>query len=51
MVIFNDLRITEDKKKLIVDCQIFFLTIKKVLFREDINQEGSATSENFNGHN
>lgn len=34
-----------------VDLKVFFLTIKKVLCRDDINQEGSATSENFNGHN
>lgn len=40
-----------DHCSFIVDIKIFMLTIKKVLFREDINQEGSATSENFNGHN
>ena len=34
-----------------VDLQVFLLTIKKVIGRDDINQEGSATSENFNGHN
>lgn len=34
-----------------VDLQVFLLTIKKVVCRDDINQEGSATSENFNGHN
>lgn len=34
-----------------VDLKVFLLTIKKVLCRNDINQEGSATSENFNGHN
>lgn len=40
-----------DHCSFVVDCQIFFMTIKKVFLREDINQEGSATSENFNGHN
>ena len=40
-----------DHCSFMVDLKIFMLTIKKVLFREDINQEGSATSENFNGHN
>lgn len=40
-----------DHCSFVVDLKIFMLTIKKVLFREDINQEGSATSENFNGHN
>lgn len=34
-----------------VDLQVLFLTIKKVLCREDINQEGSDTCPNFNGHN
>ena len=31
--------------------KVFFTTIKKVLFREDISQEGQATMEFFNGHN
>lgn len=34
-----------------LDAKIFFLTIKKVLVREDINMEGEATTEAFNGHN
>ena len=36
-----------------MDIKVFFTTIKKVLFREDINssEEGVATMEAFNGHN
>ena len=34
-----------------VDLEILFLTIIKVLKREDINQEGNATRDSFNGHN
>ena len=34
-----------------LDAKIFFLTIKKVLVREDINMEGEATTEAVNGHN
>ena len=34
-----------------VDIQILFLTLKKVLKREDINQEGNATRDSFNGYN
>ena len=34
-----------------VDLQILFLTIKKVLIREGISQEGQATMEYFNGKN
>lgn len=36
-----------------MDIKVFFTTIKKVLFREDINQEGgtTATMEAFNGNN
>lgn len=34
-----------------VDLQILLLTIKKVINREDINQEGNATRDSFNGHN
>lgn len=34
-----------------MDVKVFFATIKKVLFRDDINQEGNATMEVFNGHN
>ena len=33
------------------DINIIFTTIKKVLRRADISQEGSATMEAFNGHN
>lgn len=40
-----------DHCSFMVDLKVFLLTIKKVLCRDDINQEGSATSENFNGHN
>ena len=40
-----------DHCSFMVDLRVFLLTIKKVLCRDDINQEGSATSENFNGHN
>lgn len=36
---------------LMMDIRVFFTTIKKVLFRDDINQEGQATMEAFNGHN
>lgn len=34
-----------------VDLQIFFLTIKKILSRENINQEGQDTRDTFNGSN
>lgn len=36
-----------------MDIKVFFTTIKKVLFREDINssEEGVATMEAFNGNN
>lgn len=36
-----------------MDIKVFFATIKKVFFREDINssEEGVATMEAFNGHN
>lgn len=34
-----------------LDMKIILLTIKKVFVREGINQEGSATTEAFNGHN
>lgn len=38
---------------LTMDIRVFFTTIKKVLFRDDINQEGGewATKDPFNGHN
>lgn len=34
-----------------VDLKILFLTLKKVLNRENINQEGNATRDSFNGYN
>lgn len=34
-----------------VDLKILWMTILKVLKREDINQEGNATRDTFNGHN
>ena len=33
-----------------LDLKIFFLTIKKVLVREGINTENTATTERFNGN-
>ncbi|WP_410795558.1 sugar transferase [Parabacteroides distasonis] len=38
---------------LMIDIKIFFTTIKKVIFRDDINQKGGewATMDPFNGHN
>jgi lipopolysaccharide/colanic/teichoic acid biosynthesis glycosyltransferase len=35
----------------LIDLRIFFSTIKKVLFREDITKEGKATTSRFDGHN
>lgn len=40
-----------DNISFILDCKIILLTIKKVLAREGISQEGMATAEAFNGHN
>ena len=42
-----------DHVSLWTDIKVIFITIKKVLFREDINssEEGVATMEAFNGHN
>lgn len=42
-----------DHVTLITDLKVIFITIKKVLFKEDINTTGgkSATMEAFNGHN
>ena len=40
-----------DHCTILVDVKIIFLTIKKVLFREDICQEGQATRLPFNGSN
>lgn len=34
-----------------LDMKILLLTVKKVLFREDINKDGNATVEAFDGHN
>ena len=33
------------------DIQVVFITVKNVLLREGISQEGQATMEAFNGHN
>jgi len=40
-----------DNCSLLLDIKIIFLTIKKVLVRDGISQEGQATMEAFNGHN
>lgn len=40
-----------DNHSLIVDIKILLLTIYKVIKRDDINQDGEATVEDFNGHN
>lgn len=40
-----------DNCSLWLDVKIIFLTIKKVLVRDGISQEGQATMEAFNGHN
>lgn len=40
-----------DHCTLITDIKIFFITIKKVLARKDINQSGENTMEAFNGNN
>ena len=34
-----------------LDVKIILLTVKKVLFRDDINMEGNATTEAFKGYN
>lgn len=34
-----------------LDVKIILQTVKKVFFREDINMEGNATTEAFNGYN
>lgn len=36
---------------LMMDIRVFITTIKKVLLRNDINQDGNVTMEVFNGHN
>lgn len=38
-------------KSLLVDIKILFMTVMKVIKRADINQEGEATVEDFNGDN
>lgn len=40
-----------DNCSLITDLKVILITIKKVLFREGISQEGQATMEAFNGNN
>jgi lipopolysaccharide/colanic/teichoic acid biosynthesis glycosyltransferase len=40
-----------DHLSLILDIKIFFFTIKKVVVREGVSQEGQATIEAFNGKN
>ena len=42
-----------DNVSLLTDLKVIFITIKKVLFKEDINQVGGewATMDPFNGHN
>ena len=42
-----------DHVSLLTDIRVIFITIKKVLFKEDINQTGGewATMDPFNGHN
>ena len=40
-----------DHCSLITDIKVIFITIKKVLVRDGISQEGNATMEPFNGNN
>lgn len=40
-----------DHLSLLTDLKVIFITIKKVLFREDINSDNDATMEDFNGYN
>ena len=40
-----------DHLSLLTDLKVIFITIKKVLFREDINSDDDATMEDFNGTN
>lgn len=40
-----------DHISFITDCKIILTTIKKVIKRADISEEGHATMEAFNGHN
>lgn len=40
-----------DHVSLLTDLKVIFITIKKVLFREDINSDNDATMEDFDGTN
>lgn len=40
-----------DHVSLLTDLKVIWITVMKVLKREDISQEGQATIEAFNGHN
>lgn len=40
-----------DNLSLLTDLRVIFITIKKVLFREDINSDNDATMEDFDGTN
>lgn len=40
-----------DHLSLITDLKVIFITIKKVLYREDINSDNDATMEDFDGTN
>ena len=40
-----------DNISLLTDLKVIFITIKKVLFREDINSDNDATMEDFDGTN
>ena len=40
-----------DHVSFVTDLKVIFITLKKVLFRENINSENSATMEEFNGTN
>lgn len=40
-----------DNLSLLTDMKVIFITIKKVLFREDINSDNDATMEDFDGTN
>lgn len=40
-----------DNLSFVLDLKILFLTVKKVLIREDISKDGHATTEPFNGKN
>ncbi len=40
-----------DHLTIITDLKVIFITIKKVLFREDINSDNDATMEDFDGRN